>query len=103
MVGSKINYFYKRIDAKIRDLTRLLRDHGFNTTSSCQGGKGHNFERPIIQMEYYGFVFGELDEVSRLHHLLEQHGYKDFEIQATWRNMHNMIARYMEVKFFGDI
>ena len=52
---------YGEIDAKIRPLVRTLNEHGFVTTASCQGGPGHGFLRPIVNVA----PVGDLDETRK--------------------------------------
>jgi hypothetical protein len=42
---------YGDLDPGIRDLVRWLRDRGFNTTCACEGGAGHSYERPTIEVD----------------------------------------------------
>jgi hypothetical protein len=42
--------FYRGIDAGIRFPLRVLHAHGFETCQSCQGGKGHAYLEPTIDM-----------------------------------------------------
>jgi hypothetical protein len=42
--------FYKALDAGIRFPVRVLHAHGFDTCQSCQGGKGHSYFEPTIDM-----------------------------------------------------
>lgn len=43
-------HFYQRIDSGIRFAVRVLHAHGFDTCQSCQGGKGHAYEWPTIDL-----------------------------------------------------
>ncbi len=42
--------FYRQLDKGIRFAVRVLHTHGFETCQSCQGGKGHAYDRPTIDM-----------------------------------------------------
>lgn len=68
MISETGTWYEMYIESPIRDLVKLLRDNGFNTQSSC----GHEMS---VQCGYS--VDGEL---MRLHHLLYNSGYKDYEI-----------------------
>jgi len=80
--------FYGQIEEPVRELVRLLRNHGFNTVSSC----GHSNPCPIIQMEWYGGG----DEVQKLYDLLHENDCNSFELHCYWHS--SGIGRFMEVK-----
>jgi len=42
---------YDEIDPGVREFVRELNDAGFVTFGSCQGGEGHAFDRPAVQIE----------------------------------------------------
>ena len=44
----------KMLDDGIRGMVVLLRDGGFKTFTSCQGGKGHAFQHETIGLELEG-------------------------------------------------
>jgi glutamate racemase len=77
--------WYDQIEKPVRELVRLLRNNGFNTTSSC----GHEM---WIQMEWYGFE----EEARKLYNLLGQNGYNNFELRLFWPS--SGIGQFMEVK-----
>ena len=81
--------WYERIEQPVRELVKLLRDNGFNTTCSC----GHD---KSIQMEWYGFE----EEVRDLYNLLGQNGYKDFELRLFWPS--SGIGRYIELRLLNE-
>jgi hypothetical protein len=41
---------YENLDPGIRFAVRVLHAAGFETCQSCQGGKGHAYDRPTIEM-----------------------------------------------------
>lgn len=41
---------YKGIDAGIRFAVRVLHAAGIDTCSSCQGGKGHSYDQPTVEI-----------------------------------------------------
>jgi hypothetical protein len=41
---------YKGLDAGIRFAVRVLHAAGFETCQSCQGGKGHAYDQPTVEM-----------------------------------------------------
>lgn len=56
--------FYKGLDVGIRFAVRVLHAAGFETCQSCQGGKGHTYDEPTIEMIATGDDsrgFGALD------------------------------------------
>ena len=59
-----------KIEEPLKNLVRLLRLEGFNTTCSC----GH-YPTPNVEMECYSPV-----DVSRLYDLLVENNYINFEI-----------------------
>lgn len=42
--------WYRTLDPGIRFPVRVLHAHGFETCQSCQGGKGHAYHDPTIDM-----------------------------------------------------
>ncbi len=40
--------FAAGLDPGIRDIVKALRDHGVETSESCQGGPGHAFHEPTV-------------------------------------------------------
>ena len=79
-----MNNLYADLDPGIRDVVRLLRDHGWNTTCSCQGGVGHSYQHPSVEID-----LSSLDDVERLALFLveheKEHGHRTFHIDATVR------------------
>ena len=78
---SKPTWYETHIDAGVRELVRLLRDNGWNTSSCCDG----SYDGLII-IECYDEQGGEAlgkgkTLTSMLHHLLWDNGYKDFTIE----------------------
>lgn len=41
---------YKNLDVGIRFAVRVLHANGIETCQSCQGGKGHPYDQPTIEM-----------------------------------------------------
>ena len=69
---------YAELDPGIRDVVRLLRSHGWNTTQSCEGGEGHAYTRPTIEL----VLTDHMDSVERLAQLLVESGCRPFRIEA---------------------
>lgn len=55
-------------DEEIKPVVELLNRHGFITFESCQGGKGHWFDKPTIRFE------GSEFDLIRAYQLCEIHG-----------------------------
>jgi len=81
-----MDWYEECIEEPIRDLVKLLRDNGFNTECSC----GHEM---YVQCQYL------LDgEIFRLHKLLFNAGYRDYEIDLKVRVMDGHQYPTMDVK-----
>ena len=55
---------YEGLDRGIRFAVRVLHAAGFDTCQSCQGGKGHSYDEPTVEMVATGDDsrgFGALD------------------------------------------
>jgi hypothetical protein len=63
-----MDWYEKHIEKDIRPLVKLLRNNGFNTESSC----GHK-----MYVQCQNILDGEL---KRLHNLLYNNNYKNYEI-----------------------
>ncbi len=66
------------LDDGIRASVLLLRGAGFNTFTSCEGGRGHSFADPTIGIELEGDYFRFRD---RLAAFLNSHGIDVFLIK----------------------
>ncbi len=42
--------WYQQLDAGIRFAVRLLHANGFETGQSCEGGTGHSYEKPTVDL-----------------------------------------------------
>lgn len=67
-----MNWYEEAIEEPIRSLVKLLRDNGFNTTSSC----GHKM---YVEMECYN-----PQDIMRLYNLLITHGFEKIIIEFFW-------------------
>lgn len=66
-----MDWYKEHIEEPVRSLVKLLRNSGFNTECSC----GHEM---YVQCQYI------LDgEIMRLHNLLFNNGYRDYEIDLN--------------------
>jgi uncharacterized membrane protein len=72
--------FYAKLDRGIRFAVRVLHAHGFETCQSCQGGKGHPYAEPSVDLPLNstdGVVFGALCALSA-------HGLPVSSIAIVW-------------------
>jgi hypothetical protein len=69
---------YPDLDPGIRDLVKWLRDRGFNTTCACEGGEGHSYERPTVEIDLMN-----LDEAERLALAVAEFGIAVFRVDAS--------------------
>ncbi|MGD0598097.1 MAG: hypothetical protein ABSA64_11330 [Sedimentisphaerales bacterium] len=88
----KLKNWYSQIEEPVRELVRLLRNNGFNTTCSC----GHSKPCPCVEMEWYGFE----EEARRVYNLLCENGYNSFEIRLFWPS--SGIGRFMEIRLLNE-
>jgi len=70
----------KSLDDGIRDTVMLLRDAGFKTFTSCQGGRGHAFQYETIGLVLEGRY---PDFEKRLARFLHAQGMQNFSISLT--------------------
>ena len=70
----------KSLDDGIRDTVMLLRDAGFKTFTSCQGGRGHSFQHETIGLELEGRYE---DFEQRVVNVLRAHGMMNFSVSLT--------------------
>lgn len=79
------------IEKPVRDLVRLLRDNGFNTSCSS----GHEM---TVQCEQV------LDgEVQRLHNLLYNNGYRNYNIEVCVYVRDGHVSSHFEIKITNEI
>jgi len=64
-------FWYQNIEAPIRELVKLLRNNGFNTTCSC----GHKM---TIELD----LGNNMDEVENLASFLRENNYSGFRIDC---------------------
>ena len=68
------------LDEGIRDTVLLLRQGGFKTFTSCEGGRGHSFQHETIGMELKG-TYAAFHQ--RLIRFLRSHGMESFTISLV--------------------
>jgi hypothetical protein len=71
-MASEREDWYDHIEPEIRDVVRLLRDNGFNTTCSC----GHEM---YVELD----LGNNLEDAELLARFLQEHDYKTFRLEAT--------------------
>jgi hypothetical protein len=65
------------LDAGIQEIVLLLRQAGYKTFTSCEGGRGHAFREPTVGLNFKGDYFAFRD---RLVEFLHAHGRRFFEV-----------------------
>lgn len=73
--------FYQTLDKGIRFAVRVLHAKGFETCQSCQGGKGHCYREPTIDLISTGDDAWGLAAVSAL----QDYGISVTDVSITWR------------------
>jgi hypothetical protein len=68
------------LDPGIRDAVLLLRQAGFRTFTSCEGGRGHSFPHETIGLEPEG---GYAGFEKRLVAFLRSHGMQQFTVSLV--------------------
>lgn len=69
---------YDSIDPEIREVVRQLRDKGWNTTYSCQGGEGHQETQPTVELDLFN-----AEDAERLATTLAEMGHRTFAIDIS--------------------
>lgn len=73
---------YEPLDEGIAETVHLLRNNGFDTFSSCDGGLGHTFSMPTIR------IACETDQLARvrtsLAAVLSDFGYSGYHIKLYY-------------------
>ena|ERR1035438_9034659 len=73
--------FYKELDAGIRFAVRVLHAAGgIETCQSCQGGKGHSYDRPTVDM----IATGDGALGFRALAALADYGLPVFDVSIVW-------------------
>jgi hypothetical protein len=86
-----MDWYEEYIEEGIRNEVKLLRDHGFNTESSCH----HDMH---IQVQVC-----KDDRIYALHGLLSNNGYRNYTIKVEWRVVDGYTYSYMIVTFDDKI
>jgi len=77
----------KYLDDGIRDTVTLLWKAGFKTFTSCEGGRGHSFQRGTIGLELDG-SYATLQK--RLVRFLRSHGMESFTLSLVTDYHHDL-------------
>lgn len=80
------DWYAENIEPEVRDLVKLLRDHGVNTVSSC----GHDLE---IQADIYAD-----NELRIIDTMLFNAGYWDYTITAYIERVNGHLHQFVEIK-----
>jgi len=84
------DWYEENIEAGVREVVRLLRDNGINTTQSCHHAM-------LVEAESY-----EDNEASKIYNLLIENGYDGFEIVLTLHKERGQyLKRSFRIRFFG--
>lgn len=101
---------YASLDPIIGPLVYLLREQGFNTYSSCDGGDGHAYLHPtvlIIPQDWQNMQ----PEIDRLAEVLVTNGYRTFFLKQSvayaddrlpWNNARLGPLHLIELEFWGE-
>jgi hypothetical protein len=82
------DWYDKYVESGLRDIVRLLRDNGFNTTYSCHHAM-------VVEMESY-----KIEDVAELYDLLVGHGYDGFTAEmALYKQEGQMLKQSMRLQF----
>jgi hypothetical protein len=80
--------WYENIEEGLREVVRLLRDNGVNTTYSCHHAM-------IVEAENY-----EDEDLLRIYNLLIESGHDGFTIEMIAYKEHGQrLARHLRLKF----
>lgn len=91
-----------KIDDGIADVVSLLRNNGFETFSSCEGGGGkHAFEMPTVRMNFSNVATDPFVVAD----LLLSNGYSGFYVSIHFAYPSNKVSSgqnlsFMQVEFW---
>jgi hypothetical protein len=72
--------WYEELDPLIRPPVRLLHDHNIETVQCCQGGPGHSYEYPTIELTTSGLDANGFMALA----ILEEDGYGVSRVSICW-------------------
>jgi hypothetical protein len=73
--------FYEMLDPGIRFAVRVLHARGIETAQSCEGGEGHAYEHPTVDLCGTG---GRDSEGFAALHVLEEYGLEVYSVVLHW-------------------
>lgn len=73
--------FYESLDPGIRFAVRVLHAAGYETGQSCEGGEGHAYDRPTIDL----FGLGHSADGFGALHALSAYGLPVRDVSILWR------------------
>ncbi len=73
--------FYAQLDPGIRFPVRVLHAHGIETGQSCEGGKGHAYDKPTVDLRDGGTRPVGFAALSAL----EDYGLRVADVALFWR------------------
>lgn len=78
----QLTEIYKPLDPGIANVVNLLRSHGIDTFSSCEGGEEHAFPMPAIRInpESYNMIV----ERHKIAKILSEAGYSGYYIKCCY-------------------
>lgn len=83
------DWYEQNIELGIRDIVRLLRDNGVNTTYSCHHAM-------VIEAEN-----SDDAELTYIYNLLIENGYDNFKIElCLYKEKDKHLRRYISIQFF---
>jgi hypothetical protein len=73
------NEFDSPLDAGIAPLVKLMVDNDISTVQSCEGGDGHAYIRPTVELDC------SEEDGWRALELAQAHGFKVYNLSRTWK------------------
>jgi len=93
---------FGQIDSGIAEVVAKLNDNGFQTIGSCEGGDGHTFHLPTIQVQ----ASGDLDLARKtLCRFLLSRGVSGFTVKTIsmhQKSEHPEDFSYIEIEFWSQ-
>lgn len=93
---------YDTIDPGIVGLVRLLNESGFSTIGSCEGGEGHTFSLPTIQIANRGTIAATRQELCTFLLSRGAHGFTISEVYMHQSSHDPEPYSYVEVELWSQ-
>ena len=88
---------YEKLDSGIEDVVYILRDNGFDTVSSCEGGNEHEYRFPIVIIKPSGDMIKQEKELIKV---LKASGYTSmFTVKQCRTYYYAEIVETIELEF----